>query len=200
MNLNELSKLNINDLQKLDYKAIAKDLKKRPDILAILGVIVLSLIICLNIYAGRQNELHGLKSKAGLLENKIKIIDEYDAAQKELKEFHATLPEKLSENGLINTITDLTTARNIRIESFSPSGTTNLPLYTTSEFSLKVTAQSYKNAWLFIYDIEKSPYSIRIDRLSIIPVERKSAGETPVDGDTPVNMTLQISLVILKNV
>jgi Tfp pilus assembly protein PilO len=200
MDLNELTKLNIEDLKKLDYKVLAKDLKKRPDILAILGVILVTLVICLNIYAGRQNEIRGLQSKASLLERKIKLIDEYDAAQKELEAFRGTLPKKMTESELIDKITDLTTARNIRIESFSPAGATETPLYTTSEFSLNIATKNYKDALLFIYDIEKSPYSIRVDHLSVSPAEQKSEGAAPSDSDTPVNMILRISLVILKNV
>ena len=56
MNINDLLKVDIKDLQKIDYKKLAEELRKRPDILINIAVVLLTLVIFFNITSTPESE------------------------------------------------------------------------------------------------------------------------------------------------
>lgn len=167
MNLQELTKklnnIDISDLQKINYKKLLNDLQKRPDVIIIIVAILITLYVSPKLYMNRRKELGTLIQETATLKKKDKAIDAYNAAQTELKEFIDNIPEDIGETAFMNQMTDFAESRHVQIKSFSPAKRRSEPLYALTSIVLDVSAQNYKDIWLFIHDIEKSPYSIRID-------------------------------------
>ena len=103
MNLTELSRLDIKDLKKIDYNKLLLDVRKRPDILVAVGLVLLTLFFSVNAFTKRKQELLSLQQQIGTLEAKITVIENYEKAKKDLADFVAQIPESLLDNNLINT-------------------------------------------------------------------------------------------------
>lgn len=166
MNIPDLSKIDIQDLQKLDYMKLLQELKKRPDVLITVVLVLVTLILSVNIFMKKSQELQSLQQEISKLEAKDKVIAQYDTAKKELTDFLVNIPKTLLENDLINTVTDFAVARSVQIESYTPARKQSLAIYDLTSISLNVTAAEYKNIWLFVNDIEKSKYAIRVENWS----------------------------------
>jgi len=163
MNISDLLKLDIKDLQKIDYKKLVEELRKRPDALINIVVVLITAIIFFNLTSSHQKESKKLKRDIKKLTEKVEEIDRFNKAQQELDSFLDTLPGALPEDEFVNTLTDLAVKRNIQIESFSPTNTKSTPFSDTITIELNLSLDSYKNLWLFIHDIENSQYALKIN-------------------------------------
>jgi len=169
MNLADLSRMDIKDLQKIDYKKMVETLRKRNDILINLIIVLLSLILTVNIMSKSGKKIRSIKKEIGKLEKKITVINNLDAVKAELQEFSETIPEALGEDDLATKLTDWAVARDINIVSVSPVKTKEEDLHNTSSIDLNIETDDYAKLWLFVNDIESSPYALRIDRWQIKP-------------------------------
>ena len=210
MNLADLSKIDIKDLQKIDYAKLLQDLKKRPDILISIVFVLATLSFSVNAFTKKKGELSSLQQEVSKLEEKIKVIDSYEAVKKELTDFLANIPEKILENDLINKVTDFAVSRNVQIESYTPMSKQSSPLYDLTSIDLNVSAPDYKNVWLFMNDIEKSKYAIRVENWAGSmdakgdsrnnSRKRVLSGGAGVASDQPsIGFRLEISAINLKN-
>ncbi len=163
MNLQDLAKLDINDLQKIDYNQLLGEIKKKPDILVAVVLIVGSLIFAIGNFQKGFKELRSLRGQINVLQKKTTLIRTYNDQKKELGDFLEKLPKVIPDNDLIATLTDMAVHRGVKIESFSPATGRDAKLYKTASLKLEVVAESYQQIWLFTRDIERSGYALRID-------------------------------------
>ena len=199
----DLSKLDIQDIQKLDYQGFLKDLIKRPDMAISFLAPILAILVGFNIFSKSQIERRSLSADLAQMEGKIKIINEYNNAQAGLEKFFAALPPKVSENEFMDKITDFAVKRNVQIESFSPAKNQSDPLYDVTMINLSVNTKTYENMWLFIHDIENSGFSIRINSWAGTMGQRGQNGgrRNPAQGnmnDLGINVRLEIAAVSFK--
>jgi len=203
LRLADISRLDIQDIQKLDYQGFLKDLSKRPDMAISILAPILAIFIRFNMFSKSQTGRKSLTADLIKMDEKIKIVDEYTNAQKELEQFFTTLPPKIAENEFVDKLTDFAVKRDVQIESFSPAKNQSDPIYDATTISLNVNTKTYENMWLFIHDIENSGFSIRINswagtmgpkaqngsRRNIAPVNPAALG---------INVRLEIASVSFK--
>lgn len=202
MNLAKLSKLDIKDLQKIDYKQLLQDLRKKPDLAICIVAGLLTVLFCLQTFSKGMMAAEKVKSDIRLMEEKNSALDAYNKSKSDLDEFLNKIPEPITENGLMDKITDLAVARNVQIESFVPTKNQNEPLYTLSSITLNVAARDYKNMWLFIHDIETSPYAIRIENWTGNMGPRSQSGrrrEASNPNELWINVRVEVAAVNIKN-
>lgn len=162
MDWRELNQIDIRDLKNLDYGEILQKIRRRPDVLINLLLVMGSLIFCLRYYAKSQAETRTAKVDIPQLEKKIKNIKGHESLKKELDYFLTHIPPSIEGEKFINQVTDFAVKRNIQIESFTPAKERDEPLYELSSFTMSVSAKDYRDIWLFIHDIETSPQCIHI--------------------------------------
>lgn len=207
MDLNDLSKLDIKDLKNVDWRKALDQFRSRPDLIVNALAVIITFFLCINFYSKRQNEIKNVKYEISMLEGKIGAIDEYDIIKAELDQYVANIPQPISEDQLINQITDYAVARNIQIQSFSPAKKQTQPLYDLTSIILKVTADDYANLWLFINDIEKSPYTMRVERWSgfmgpsagTARPSRRRTDQSIETEDLVLNVEIEIASINIKN-
>ena len=163
MKISDLNNITLNDLKKIDYSKVVIAIKEKPEIAICISLIIITLFLSLNIYNNRQKELKRIKTQVAALETKQKSIDRLLTAKEETKKFLDSIPQPLTEEKMLNLITDIATHRKIVIESLSPSKQNSAAFYDAFAVSLVVSAPSYQDIWLLAYDLEKSKYGIRID-------------------------------------
>lgn len=198
MNLMELTKLDIKDLQKVDYKQLLTDIQKQPDILFSLVLVIGALIFSLFYSQSCQKEQRTLRYQITALQKKTGLISTYNDKKEELSDFFTNLPKQVPENEIITTLTDLATKRGVKIESLTPSGGQDNKLFKTVNFRIDVSAEQYQNMWLFTRDIERSGYNLRIENwVGNLDANRKStnkrAGEISRETDNLIKANIEIA-------
>jgi len=196
MNLADLSKIDVQDLAKIDYKKLLLDLKKRPDLIINFLAIILTVILCIHIYTKNTAEIKRMRSEIYQFDGKIKIVEGYKKSKDDLSKFIEDIPEHVGDDGLISLLTNFAVSRSVQIESFSPTRKKSTDFQDSISISLNISAERYKDIWFFIHDIEKSKYSVRINSWSGRPASGK--GKTPAN-ESWVNVALDITSVKIKN-
>lgn len=203
-NLNQIdiAKMDIKDLQNIDYQKLISSIRKKPDIAISIVIPLLAIFISFNIFAKSTAERRNLSNKNQAMENKLVVLTEYKTAESELQTFLESLPSKITENDFVNTITDFAVKNNIEIESFSPAQNKSDPIYDLTMINLSANTKNYKDAVHFISDIEKSKANIRINSWSGnkgVPQEGTRRGKNPSDPkDLSINFRIDIALVTFK--
>lgn len=205
MNLRDISKLDIKDLQKIDYLSFAKDIAKTPDKLIIFLAPVLAVFAGFNVFSRSQAELKAMAADTVQMQEKTGLVSEYKIAQEELQKFLDSTPKKISETEFTDKITELAVKRGVQIESFSPAKNQSDPLFDLILININVNAKDYENIWLFIHDIETSGLNIRINSWtgsmgsrSQQSIAFRRAREALNLDDAVINVRLDIATVSFK--
>ena len=163
----KISELTTLDVKKVDFAQLQDSLLKRQDIVVNGLLIIASLFFMVQTFTGKQKEAEQLKTKITDLEKKIEVIELNTKATNNFKKFFDELPKGMSEDAIIDRLTDFAEKRNIRITSVSPAKSENKDIYARTTVNIIISAGSYKDLCLFLYDIENSLDSnLRIDKWS----------------------------------
>jgi hypothetical protein len=191
--IEKLNKIDVKELQTIDYAKSFNKLKSQPEVIVSAAVILVAIFLSFKIYNNTQDEMKSEQRKIKALEEKIAAYEGYKNAQADFNKFIEKIPQPISDDNLMNLLTDFADKRKVRIESFSPLGGKNSPLADTSGLSLIMSTEDYKNLWLFIHDIEESNSPIYISRLKILPAEGKEGAST-----TKIGVQLDVISVNIK--
>ena len=162
MKIKDLRKVDVHELKKLDFAKIQEGILAKPDIAVNVALVLLSLIWIFQIFASLQKNLNELKGKLENSEKKGAAIDTYNATQKQFRDFIDNLPKGISEDKVIDKLTDFAAKREVQIISVSPSERDSKKLYDKVVVNLNIVVKGYKNLCLFINDIENPPYALRL--------------------------------------
>lgn len=160
----KLNALDVKDFKKIDYKKFLDVLRQRPGPSISIVLICVTVLICSNLYLKRRAELKNFKRGSASFTERIKTIGDYVTAKQELTEFIAAIPENIEEGNLVTQLTGFAESRNVTIQSLLPTKKRNESFYDLTGIILEISAKEYKDIWLFIHDIEESPYILRVDK------------------------------------
>ncbi len=197
MNFMDLKNINI-DLKSIDLASFKRILTQRQDIAANLALVLFSFFLMFRIYSDRQHEAVVLKTRVADLEQKIEAISQHEKAAQELDGFVKALPEGIAPSNIIDKLNDFAEKRKVRIESFLPAGSQSQALYEKSSVLLNISADSYQDLWLFVYDIETSPYNLRVDRFSGSSQSIRQGPGTQQSGQEKLYAQMEITAIYFK--
>ncbi len=163
MNITELKDI---DIKNIDMATLQATLLKRQDVLANLVIVVITLFVVINLITSKENEREHLLSTIPGKQKKIEAIEQNKKAGKQFDEFFNALPKGLPDNMIIDKLTDFAEKHHVQITNFSPTRSENDKLYDRGRVNIDIVAPSYKDLWLFVYDIENSGYNLRVDTWS----------------------------------
>ena len=157
------------DIKSLDVNRVFKSLLQRRDILANLFIIAITVFLSFKMYGNFKAQTAALQADTGSMIERFQVISEYEATQKSLKKFVALAPKAPTEvNTIIEEISEIASQHNVQIVSFSPNKAQDYDFYTSLNIRLSISANSYQSIGLFIRDIEKSPYNLRVENWSAV--------------------------------
>jgi len=200
----DISKLDVKDLQNIDYQKILKDVRQRPDTAISFAAPVIAIFICFNLFTKFQAEQKNLSTKISEMKEKVKLLEEYKNAQTELETFKKSLPPKITENEFINKVTDLAVKNNIQIESYTPGQSRTDTISDLISINLIANAVDFADMGRFIFDIEHSGLAIRLNNWSGVMGARSQAGgsrrtaQSTGANELVYNFRLDISSVTFK--
>ena len=196
MKIQDLSKLNVNDIKKLDLAKIQEDILAKPDIAINVGLVLLSLFVMFQIFNGKQTEIGTLKSEIEDWEKKTAVVDTVNATQKQLADYIKNLPQGLLEDKVIGNLADFAESRKVQIISFSPIQIEHKKYFDKVAVNVSITSDDYKNICLFVSDIENSPYALRLQKW-IGSMEENKSGDLTIK--TKIDAQLTVESINFKN-
>ena len=199
MNLNDLSKIDIKDLQKLDFDQVREEIQNRPDILIntlLIGVTLFAIIFFYNKYGHQTKQLKGQITE---LKEKLDVVKEHDQSVRELKEFTDKFPKSISNEQLIDKINEFALRHKIQILSFSSAENISEENWTSSSVIFNLSSESYVNLLLFIQDVENSSYALKIEKWSGSVRESSVRNGAKTESQNFTNVNIKIRSVRLKD-
>ena len=197
MKLSDVSKIEVADLKNLLHPAKLQELlNQRPEFLVNAGIIVVTIFIVFFTFSNRHHELQSLKTKIIELEEKRNAIKTQKDIDDVLVSFAKSFPQTTTSENLINYITELAAPKNIEINSMSPAKKVTKVLYDTTTMQMQITSKDYKDLARFIYDIEHSPYALRIEQFTASLATQSNArrSRNPIPEKTESELNLKIGM------
>lgn len=199
LNQIDIRKMDINELQNIDYQKLLSGVGKKPDTAISIVLVLLGILFSFNLLMKSQSEKKAIQNKIVEMQTKLEIVTQYKKAEEELENFIKNQPPKMTEDGFINKITDFAVKNSIQIESFSPAQNKSDPVYDLTSINLTASAADFNDVGLFIKDIENSKSNIRINNWSGNMGVSKNASRINEDtAQSRVNFRLDIALVTFK--
>ncbi len=201
----KISELRDIDIKNIDVKQVNEFFVKKPNIAVSILLGVVSIFLVFKFFSEKQVESTRIKRTIDEVQKKIDAINQYNQSLKEFNEYVDALPVGLVGSALLDTLTEFAEKNNIRVLSFTPAQSQSSQFYDSTSISMDVSARNYKDLLLFVYEIENSPYNLRVNQWSeSIENNREmvpSASEDSTPQDQPIHMiTLSIDSISFKKI
>ncbi|GEM_PF-6369950 len=201
MNLDRMKKLKINldDIRSFSLGDV-RDFVNQQQVLALTIVIIMAVVVILiYVFNLRSQEYQSLKSQMEVLQLKEEPVRGYEQSVKLKGDFWRKIPPFLPGERLIPYVTSVATLRHITIDAFEPLQLVPGGFYSSVNIVFSCSALSFKDALLFIHDMEASGYLIKVDSWTMKKAPEKYAadGSETAGAQTGVVMTVAVSSVKL---
>ena len=211
MNLKDLNNIDIKDLRNIDWSQIKDRLQSRPNLLINISLVVVTLLVLFSTFNKYTEATKSSKTEIVGLQERLAALKKFEAAKKKHNDFLKKAPKAIAGDQLIQTLSELAIRRDVQILSFSPAKKKSNKLVSLTSVKVNIASKNYADIILFVHDIEKSSYPVRIENwsgTSMTPNEvsmqssRRSSRQTAnkdIKGDH-IKATITIESVELKNV
>ncbi|MBN1869617.1 MAG: type 4a pilus biogenesis protein PilO [Candidatus Omnitrophica bacterium] len=212
MNLKDLNKIDIKDLQNIDWSQIKNRVLTQPDLAINIVMSLITVIILFTTFDKYKATSKIFNDEITDLEKRLAAFEKFEDTEKQTKEFLDKIPKAIGSDQVIQTLSEFAVRRSIQILSFSPAQKKSNNFVSLTSVEVNVASENYANLVLFIRDIENSPYPIRIINWAGLPMDeysstsqwsrRQPSMAPPVITDKKgyIKATITIESVELKNV
>src|SRR3954468_19965406 len=118
MKIPDLSKIDIKDI---DVIKIKDQLLDHKELALQVGLGVVTFFMVISMMGGCQKEISKYKSQINAMQSKSDIIQQYKKSQSDVDTFLKNLPPSLSEDQIIDSVTNLADKNKIKILTFTPA-------------------------------------------------------------------------------
>lgn len=154
------------DLKNIDVNQLVSILSEHQVTLINLGLIIGSLLLVGGMFNDNRVKAQGIRLQMSQVQDKLVAIKSRDAAAKDLDKFKSSLPKRLNEFELTTLISNYAKLYHVSIPSLSPAESVDMGLYDAINVKFDASADNFKNMMLFLRQIEKSEYPLRINSWS----------------------------------
>lgn len=204
-----MKKLMAKDFKDFNVVKIKETVLQRPDIFINILLIGLTLFGTIYLYSIRVREGLRLQTEVQKMEERLAAVQEYEAVEKEYKEFVQAFPQALPSDQLINKLSQVAVSNSVQILAFSPAEKKSSDFFEQTSVSLNIVSDNYDNMVRFIKEVESSSFSIFVQEWSGKVKEKLSerrrdrrAEELKVlesNNDGIIEADVKISSIRLKN-
>ena len=191
----KISELKDIDIKNINAKQINEFVLKKPNITISILMVLVSFFFVFKFFSETQTNSQEIKRKIDEVQKKIDVINQYNQKLKEFNEYVDDLPQGLAGSGLIDTLTEIAEKDNIRVLSFSNSRFQSRQFYDLTSINLDISAKTYKDLLLFVYEIENSSHNLRVNQWA----ESRSEDSNDLD-QSRHNVTLSIDSISFKKI
>lgn len=201
MDLKDLNKISIQDLQNIDSKEALDWLKNKPSIL--IKILLILITIFATIYCIKTNKVteETLRIKISELKEKDSSYKTLAITKRKYKEFINEFPKGLTANDLIDKLGTFASRNDIEIRSLSPAKITRFSYFNKITVGIKVSANEYTDLIKFIDKIEDAPFAIKLNKFSAKLESGSNArnrNNSQKKDDSKISADFSISAIELK--
>lgn len=210
MNLKDLSKLEPKDLKNLINQGQLQSMIAGSPVI-LLNIILICATIGAIVFAFQSytRTTAEMEQQIAALEEKSLALEKLNIAKGNFDEFKTVIPKTISENKLIQLLSEIALRSGVQIISFSPAQSTQNIFLNLTNVEVTIASVNYQDIIRFMHDIETSIYSIRVGRVAGIerdpsdgPGRRNRKGTQPdIQTDPEMNnveATIRIEKVDFK--
>jgi hypothetical protein len=172
MKISDLNKITFEDLKNFDWKSVKGHLSDWRSIkdhllgnpVPVICVLAIAMTTTSISFALRvhKNVAETQRTEIKQLRKRVEALDSFEKIQKQYSEFLAKVPQTISENKMIEMLSEIALLRKVQIVSFSPTSKKSNDQISLTNVEITIASESYADTIRFIHDIENSPFSIRI--------------------------------------
>ena len=160
MNLSDLKHLELKDL---DLEQIKDNLLERKDLLINIGLVVATILVCFTVFNNNRKAAATAQAKVLQMQGKTDVIAQHQQSLDKTKEFKEQFLPTLSENDIVELVTNLAIKSKVQVLSYSPAQEASSGIYNRLTMQFIFTATEYADMLQFIYDIEHTPNALRVE-------------------------------------
>lgn len=161
--IDKLQHVDVKDLKKIDFTQVQDNIKNKPEILAIIVLIVLSLFATIYIYLDFTKKTKEYAQKTSTYKEQLESAEQNELIKKKYEKFMSEFPAKIVVDDLIDIVSVFAINHNIKISSFSPAQEQVGDYSKIVTININFAAEKYTDLVNFMKDIEQAPYAIRIE-------------------------------------
>jgi len=172
-------------LQKLNVQDIKAFVSERKIELLAVAIFLAGLVAAGYVFNMNTTGVADLEDQARVMREKADPIKKYKKSVEDQTAFLESLPPALGEDNFISVLTDIAQQRGVKITDFTPPTVKADKYYTklTSRFSC--FAPGFREAILFINDLEKATYAMKIENWAIRVQHSGATTAVPVGKENP---------------
>jgi hypothetical protein len=131
-------------------------------VVAQVGLGVMSFVVAIAMFNQSQGDIARYKSQIAVLNAKTGAIDQYNKVQKDVKDFLNKVPDSVSEDKMINLVTDLAGKNGVQILTFTRTNVEKKNTLVTTSLKFSLVADSFSGMVRFMADIERGKDFMKI--------------------------------------
>jgi hypothetical protein len=157
----DLNKLQF-DLKEMDFNHLLDNLAEHNKAYSFI-LIIAALIVAWLLYKDYHVKEQAWHTKTTQAESKMVVIENRDAAVKNMNEFKASQPKEMNEYELITQLSNFANQYNVVITSLNPAEKKDMGLYDSVDVRFTIESDNFKNTMLFLRNIEISNFPFKIN-------------------------------------
>jgi hypothetical protein len=159
MKIPDLSKIDIKDI---DAVKVKEQLIQHKGVVAQVGLGLVSFVVAVAMFNQSQGDIARYKSQIAVLNAKTGAIDQYNKTQSDVKDFLNKVPDSVSEDKMINLVTDLAGKNGVQILTFTRTSVEKKNTLVTTSLRFSLAADSFSGMVKFMADIERGKDFMKI--------------------------------------
>jgi len=191
MKIADLSKIDIKDI---DVAKLKDQILAHKDIALQIIIGLIAFLLAVSMFNQSQVEIKGHKTQINTLQAKTGAIEQYNNTQSEIKSFISKVPQSVSEDKMINLVTDFAGNNGVKIVTFSQANIekNNSIALTTIKFTL--VSESFVSLVRFLSDIERGADFMQILSCDIEP-QQNSRVTSKDSKQISINFRLEVASI-----
>jgi len=145
---------------------IKDNLLGRPDLMIILGLVVVTLFSSVSMFGGGRVAVVAMRSEIRKLDDKLEAVEANKKIKLELDQYLKNFPEAQTVDEMVDTLSSYALEENVKVLSFTPAEEEDLDHIRVNSFAISVVGRSYQQVLGFVNAIENSPYALRLESWS----------------------------------
>ncbi len=181
MNLDNFKniKIDINSLKNLSFEDVRNFINEQQVLALNIAIGLGALIVGMFVINMRFQEYTNLKLRMDELVVKEEPARNYEKILKKAQNFLEKVPSNLSEENLIPYLTEIADRHNITINELQPPYVRIEGFYREVRISLVCSVKDFRNALIFVNDLESSKYMLKVNSWVINPEKKEQEIDDP---------------------
>ncbi len=193
MKITDISKIDIKDI---DAAKIKDQLLQHKEVVVQIILGACSLFFAVSLFNQSQTEVTKYKTQIATLQAKAPAIEQYNKTQMDVKDYLKKVPEAVSEDKIINLVTDIAVKNGVKILTFNPANIDKRNSLETLSLRFTLVADSFLSMVRFMADIERGKDFLQIWECEADP--QLNAKSSTNNKGSAINFRMEVASIMVE--